>query len=118
VFYVCGHYICKPCFHRLMRTELHSKTTVNGGTHSCPVCRTPILPEAGVWVAHTDGQGKTYFYNTKTGKRSYDRPPECARHWEGKKDELGRRFFFNKLTSEKTWSRPDGANVEIKELDG
>ena len=112
IFYVCGHYVCKRCFRRLMRTELHAKAKC----HVCPTCRTPIIEDAGVWVAHNDPKGKTYFYNNKTGQRSFQRPPECAAHWEERKDQLGRRYYHNKLTNERSWTCPTDEGVSIAKL--
>ena len=71
------------------------------------MCRTPILTTAGTWVAHIDDQGKTYFYNTKTGEWSWKRPPESEGHWKemgGGSD--GGGYYINKLTGEKLTELP------------
>jgi hypothetical protein len=105
VFYVCGHFICRGCFKTMMRTPVPSSEQ----GHTCPMCRTPILQTAGVWVAHTDPKGKTYFYNTTTGEWSWQRPAESEGHWKKVEEKAGAKgYYLNKLTGEKVDELPAG----------
>jgi hypothetical protein len=114
VFYVCGHFICRGCFKTMMRTPVPSSEQ----GHTCPMCRTPILPTAGVWVAHTDPKGKTYFYNTITGEWSWQRPAEGEGHWKKVDDkEGGRGYYLNKLTGEKVAELPTGGELPSGEFE-
>jgi hypothetical protein len=102
VFYVCGHFICTDCFRRLIAVDPPGDSNGNRGFHLCPMCRTPILREAGTWVAHTkemreplDGctgsgaQQQTFFFNTKTGETGSEPPAGSERYWNMVKQEGG-----------------------------
>jgi hypothetical protein len=86
VFYVCGHFICTDCFQRMLAVDPPDRNG-NKGFHLCPMCRTPILPEAGLWVAHSkeksahDSSQETIFFNTNSGESSRERPAGSERHW-------------------------------------
>jgi hypothetical protein len=102
VFWGCGHYICHADFKLLMGTEPLD------GTHKCPICRRPILQNAGTWVCSQDNEGRTVFYNTRTNTRTLVRPMESDAHWsdEVEHDAKGKAFYFNRLTGEMAYTNP------------
>jgi hypothetical protein len=104
VFWGCGHYICQDCFKLLMGTE------VTDGAHKCPICRRPILVNAGMWACSKDHTGRTIFFNTRTNIRTFERPPESEAHWsdEVEHDTHGKPYYFNRLTGEMAYSNPKG----------
>ena len=79
----------------------------SGRASGCPLCRSPILPDAGRWVAHVDEHGESYFLEVANGTWTYVRPAASVGHWHGRRDARGRKYWLNKLTGEKTWEQPE-----------
>ena len=67
------------------------------------------MQNAGSWVAHTDDDGETYFYNSRTGESTWSRPMMSRKreYWGMVTDpRTSQVFYFNKVTGEKTTKKP------------
>jgi len=66
------------------------------------------------WVAHVDGEGRTFYANSKTGESSWTAPePDTPlpHGWVASQDNEGRTYYSNAITGESTWTRPEACVV-------
>lgn len=97
----------------------------------------------GDWTEIQDDEGRTYYYNSKTEKTSWDRPIEyddeskgantvkkeekaegssdietkAVGNWVETQDEQGRTYYYNTKTEETLWDRPAGFENKFKDGD-
>ncbi|KAJ1548729.1 hypothetical protein HK405_016052, partial [Cladochytrium tenue] len=76
---------------------------------------------SSAWVAHTQPDGKVYYFNSATGTSTWQKPDELktpleraldACQWKEFKTEAGKSYYSNKATKETVWDMP----AEYKEI--
>ncbi|KAI9334514.1 hypothetical protein DFJ73DRAFT_852971 [Zopfochytrium polystomum] len=80
-----------------------------------------MLAQNSPWIAHTQSDGKVYYFNSITGTSTWEKPDElktpleralAACDWKEYKTESGKRYFSNKVTKATVWEMP----AEYKEI--
>eukprot|EP00191_Tetraselmis_sp_GSL018_P019477 CAMPEP_0177582924 /NCGR_PEP_ID=MMETSP0419_2-20121207/3030_1 /TAXON_ID=582737 /ORGANISM="Tetraselmis sp., Strain GSL018" /LENGTH=858 /DNA_ID=CAMNT_0019072245 /DNA_START=64 /DNA_END=2641 /DNA_ORIENTATION=- len=75
-------------------------------------------PPAGKpeWTEHNAPDGRKYYYNSRTGKSSWEKPPElmtdieradATTNWKEFTAKDGRKYYYNKATKESRWTMPE-----------
>jgi len=77
---------------------------------------TPVKPTTSEWTEHDAPDGRKYYYNTKTGKSAWEKPPElmtdieradASTPWKEYTSKDGRKYYYNKETKESKWTIPE-----------
>ena len=84
--------------------------------------------EASDWAVHDSADGRKYYYNSKTGKSTWEKP-ECLKddkekmnttQWKEFKTSDGRTYFYNGITKQSVWTEPEEVKKarEAREANG
>lgn len=106
----------------LLNRALHYPKKVNdlkAQAHNLPIVSKRVLGKsvydpqpgqapAGEYTAHTGEDGRTYYYNAKSGKSTYDPPA-----YNPYKSDNGKLYYYNALLNHTTWEVPKSASVLV-----